>query len=100
MPQQEIFKKPDMDVREIDLDKVKLTFAEIIDKASGFQKEKYPKEETDKIIAILQNLEEFGNVWNITVITNSFKTLNMKVSAEDGRVLEHKLSSIFEFRKE
>ena len=100
MPQQEIFKKPDMEVNKIDLNKVRLTFAEIVDKASGFQKEKYPKEEANKIIAILQNLEEFGTVWNITFITNSFKTLNIKVNAENSKVLEHKLSSIFEFRKE
>lgn len=100
MPQAEVFKKPDMKVNKINLNKVKLTFAEIIDKASEFQKEKYPREKSDKIIAILQNLEEFGNIWNITSITKSLKTLNIKLNVEDGKVLEHKLSSIFEFRKE
>ena len=85
---------------KIDLNKVKLSFAEIIDLASEFQKEKYPKEESNKIIAILQNLEKFGNVWNLTFITESFKTLNIKVNTENGKIVEHKLSSIFEFRKE
>ncbi|MBL7054208.1 hypothetical protein ISS05_00455 [Candidatus Woesearchaeota archaeon] len=99
MPLEEIFKKPDMKVNKVDLDKVKLTFAEIVDKASEFQKEKYSKEVIDKVIAILQNLEELGNVWNMTFITKAFKTLNVKIDAENGKVLEHKLSSIFDFRK-
>ena len=100
MPQEEVFKKPDMKVNKIDLNKVKLTFAEIVDKAIEFQKENYPKEVVDKTIAILQNLEEFGNVWNITFITRSFNTLNIKMNAGNSKVLKHKLSSIFEFRKE
>jgi len=100
MPQQEVFKKPDMKVNKVELGKVKLSFAEIIDKASEFQKKEYPKEETNKTIAILQNLEKLGTVWNITFITRSFNTLNVKVSSENGKVLEHKLSSIFDLRKE
>ena len=100
MPQQEVFKKPEMKVNKVELEKVKLSFAEIMDKASEFQKKEYPKEDVNKTIAILQNLEEFGDVWNITFITRSFNTLNVKVNAEDGKVLEHKLSSIFDLRKE
>jgi len=100
MPHEEVFKKPDTKVNEIDLNKVKLTFAKIIDKASKFQKKKYSKEEASKIIVILQNLEGFGNVWNITFVTKAFNTLNMKLSVENGKVLEHKLSSVFDFRKE
>lgn len=99
-PQEEIFKKPDMKVNKVELGKVKLSFAEIIDKTSEFQKKEYPKEEANKIIAILQNLEKFGTVWNITFITKAFNTLNVKVNAEDGKVLEHKLSSIFDLRRE
>lgn len=100
MPQEEVFKKPDTKVNKIDLNEVKLTFAELIDKASEFQKKKYPKEESNNIIAILQNLKEFGNIWNLTFITKAFNTLNIKISAGNGKVLEHKLSSIFDFRKE
>lgn len=100
VPQQEIFKKPGTKVNKIDLNKVKLSFAEIIDKATQLQKEEYPKEVADKTITILQNLEEFRNIWNITFITKAFNTLNIKINAENGKILEHKLSSIFDFRKE
>jgi hypothetical protein len=99
LPQEEVFKKTDTKVNKVDLSKVTLTFSEIVDKATEFQKEKYPNEEADKIIAILQNLEEFGNIWNMTFITKRFNTLNIKISAGNGKVLEHKLSSIFDFRR-
>src|SRR3989344_2458059 len=53
-----------------------------------------------KTIAILQNIKELGNIWNITYVTEAFNTLNMRIDASTGKVLEHKLSSVFSFRKE
>lgn len=100
MPMDEVFKEPDSKVNKIELNKVKLTFSEVIDRATEFQKKKYPKEEANKIIAILQNLKGFGNIWNLTFITKTFNTLNIKVNAGNGKVLGYKLSSIFDLRKE
>lgn len=97
---EEIFKKEDMKVNEIQINKVKLTFDTAIEKASQFQQKNFPKDKSIKIIAILQNIHQFGNIWNITYITESFNTLNMKIDAENGNVLEHNLSSVFSFRKE
>lgn len=99
-PEEEIFKKEGMEVNRIQLDKVNLTFAGAISKAGEFQQKTYPKDKSIKTIAILQNIEKFGNVWNITYITEAFNTLNMKIDASNGRVLEHNLSSVFSFRKE
>ncbi len=45
-------------------------------------------------------MPEFGDIWNITYVTEAFNTLNMKIDAENGRVLEHNLASVFSFRKE
>ena len=100
MPMDDVFKEPGAKVNKVDLNKVKLTFSEVIDKAAEFQKKKYPKEEANKIIAILQNLKGFGNIWNLTFITKTFNTLNIKINAENGKVLGHKLSSIFDLRQE
>ncbi|MBI2652931.1 hypothetical protein HYX00_05695, partial [Candidatus Woesearchaeota archaeon] len=47
-----------------------------------------------------QNMAALGNIWNITYITEAFNTLNMKIDASNGKVLEHNLSSIFSFKKE
>ena len=96
----DVFKKPDISVNKINMEKLKLPFEKIFQKAEAFKGKNYPKETEEKIIVILQNLDSFGNIWNITYITKSFNTLNIKVNAENGEILQHKLSSIFAFRKE
>lgn len=97
-PEEEVFKKQDMKVKKIGLAKVKLDLDIILEKIKRFQKDKYSNEMPVKKIIILQNLEKLGNIWNITYVTKSFKTLNMKVNAENGEILQHKLSSIFSFK--
>lgn len=99
-PEEDVFKKEGMEVNEIKLEKVKIAFEDAVAKASDFQQKNFPKDKSTKTIAILQNVENLGNIWNITYITESFNTLNMKISAENGRIVEHSLSSIFDFRKE
>ncbi|MBI2542011.1 hypothetical protein HYV80_04845 [Candidatus Woesearchaeota archaeon] len=99
-PEEEIFKKEEMEINKVQLDKVNLTFDSAIAKADEFQQKTYPKDKSIKTIAILQNIEKLGNVWNITYITEAFNTLNMKIDASSGRVLEHNLSSVFSFRTE
>ena len=92
--EEEIFKKPDMEVRPIDIKKVPLPFEKILKKAEEFQKNKYPKESVSKTIVILQNLKEYGTIWNITYVTQSFKTLNIKISPENGKIIAHNLESL------
>jgi len=96
---EEVFKKPGMEVKPIDMEKAKLKFNEMIKKAEKFKKEEYPKEAISKTIAILQNLQDFGTVWNITFVTDSFKTLNLKINAENSKILHHNLESIMDFVK-
>ena len=99
-PEEELFKKEGMKVNEIQLDKVKMTFDDVIGKAYEFQQKNFPKDKGIKTIAILQNMQNLGNIWNITYITEAFNTLNMKIDASNSKVLEHNLSSILSFRKE
>jgi hypothetical protein len=99
-PEEEVFKKPSMKVNEINLEKIKLPLEQIMDKANEFKKKNYPNEIDQKIIVIVQNLEGFGDIWNITFITKAFNTLNIKISTEDGKILKHNLSSVFDFKKE
>ena len=68
-------------------------------KANEFQQSNFPKDRSIKTIAILQNLPEFGNIWNLTYVTEAFNTLNIKIDALNGQVLEHNLTSIFSFRQ-
>ena len=99
-PEEDVFKKEDMKVNEVQINKVKLTFDNAISKADEFQQKNYPKDKSIKTIAILQNITNLGNIWNITYVTEAFNTLNMKIDASNGKVLEHNLVSILSFRKE
>ncbi|MBI2655050.1 hypothetical protein HYX06_01355 [Candidatus Woesearchaeota archaeon] len=99
-PEEEVFKKEETKISGIDIDKIKITFDGAIAKANEFQSKNYPKDKSVKTIAILQNIASYGNVWNITYITESFNTLNMKIDASSGKVLEHNISSVFSFKKE
>jgi len=95
-PEEDIFKKGDMEVKKIDADKIKLELKNILSEAEKFQKGKYPKEIVIKKIIILQNLENLENVWNITFFTQSFNTLNIKIRADDGKIVEDTLTPLFE----
>ncbi len=97
--EEEVFKKPDTVVKQIDTGKIKISFKEILKKTEEFKKKEYPKELVSRTIAILQNLEEYGNIWNITYVMHSFKTLNMKVSSENGKIMHHSLDSLMDFIK-
>lgn len=99
-PEEEIFKKEETKVMRIQLEKVRLTLDNAIEKANEFQQKNFPKDKSIKSIAILQNISKLGNIWNITYITEAFNTLNMRIDASTGKILEHSLSSVFSFRKE
>ena len=97
--EEDIFKKPETEVKKEDIEKAKIPYTEILKKAEEFKKKKYPKELVNRTIAILQNLNEYGDIWNITYITHSFKTLNMKINAENGESIDHNLQSLMDFVK-
>ncbi len=92
-----VFKEPGKEILPLDRKTLKLNIEEIIEKLDAFQEKEYPKEKTLKTMVIVQNLQEFGNVWNITHVTNSYKALNVKLKCEDGSILKHKLSSFMDF---
>jgi len=95
--EEEIFKKSDMKITPIELDKIKLPFEKIMKKIEEFQKKTYPKELVDKKIVILQNLQEYGTVWNVTCVTHSLKTLNIKIRSDDGKIINHGINSLMDF---
>lgn len=96
-PEEDVFKKEETEVRAINLDYAKLNIDDVLKKAKEFQKSRYTNELPMRVILILQNLPGLGNIWNITYVTHTFKTLNMKVSSSSGKVLEHNLTSLVDF---
>ena len=86
-------------VKELLLDKLKINLDQALSIAEKLQKEKYKNDPPLKKILIIQNLD-IGQVWNITFVTATLKTLNVKVDSETGEVLEHKADSILDFAKQ
>ena len=97
--EEEVFKREETKVCEIEINKINLTFDNAIAKANEFQSKNFPKDKSIKTIVILQNIPNFGNMWNITYVTESFNTLNMKIDASNGKIVEHNFASVFSFRQ-
>ncbi|MEA3430132.1 MAG: hypothetical protein U9R08_02575 [Nanoarchaeota archaeon] len=93
----EVFKKPEDTVFELNLEKVKIDVEKVLDLIETYCKEKYNHETIIKTILIIQNLPKHGNVWNVTLITQSFNAINMKINSEDGKLLEDKCSSLLSY---
>ncbi|MBT7903250.1 hypothetical protein HN587_05285 [Candidatus Woesearchaeota archaeon] len=93
---QEIFKDPTHPILELDLSKINLEFEEAIGLASALQQEKYSADLPMKKFVILQHIKQ-GLVWNVTFMTQSLKTLNIKIDAESKEIVEHKATSMMDF---
>lgn len=92
-PESQIFKDKKK-VNKLDVEKVKIDMDKALEKSKKLQKEKYPQHMPSKEIVILQNLD-FGQVWNITYVTQTFKTLNIKVDSSSGQILKYELMDLF-----
>ncbi len=94
-PESEVLSK---DIRELDSTKVKITAEAAFRKSDETQKSKYAVHMPLKKIAILQN-SNGKQIWNITFVTKTFKTLNFQIDAATGEVLSDKILEIFKFDK-
>lgn len=92
---QEVFKDPQHKIKKLDMSKVSTGYEVAIELARDVQKTKYKEHAPIKEVVLLQNIKE-GQVWNITYVTKTFKTLNIKVSSEKDEVVSDKLIEIFQ----
>lgn len=95
LPESEIFKKPDAKIFKLNIEDVKVELIEALEKAKNFQEKDYPQEKPMKEIVILQKLD-IGQVYNITFVTQTFNTLNIKIDAKTGEIKSHKLMSLMD----
>ncbi len=95
--EQDVFKKPGEKVKCINLEDIKINFEKALEKAEQTRKKYYPNETVNKKIAILQNIKQ-GQLWNITFVTHSFKTINIKINALNGKLIKHEVVSLFDFK--
>ena len=97
--EKEAFKKPGDKILSLDASKVKVKREDAMEKAGKLLRETY-KTSAMKSFMILQNLKEYGQVYNITFITQSFSTLNVKINSETGEAVKHELASLMDYRRD
>ena len=98
IPDQEVFKS-EHKIAELVPARVKLSVKEALGIAEEYRKENYPKEVPAKSFFIIQVVEKHGQVFNITYFTHSLKTINIKLSTENGRVVHHSCEALVSFDK-
>ncbi len=91
-PESEVFKEAEK-VKALDLNKVKIDIDRAMEIAEEAREKDYKNEKKNKHIVILQNIKQ-GLLYNITFLTESFKTLNIKIDATNGSIISHNISSL------
>ncbi|MFH0875419.1 MAG: hypothetical protein V1859_05760 [archaeon] len=86
------------DVKKIDTTQIRITFMEAVVKTEHMQNQKYPAHTPQKRFAVLQYIQGIL-LWNITYVTTTFNTLNIKIDAVTGNIISDELISIFQVQK-
>jgi len=97
-PEEDVLQKEKKTVKKVDITKLKHDLADAVTIAYNLQQEEYAAESPKKIIAVLQTLNN-KQVWNITFLTQSYNTLNFKIRSDNLKVIEKKLSPLFQFQR-
>jgi hypothetical protein len=90
--------KRDEYIQKLDLEQLKVSREDADDICKKILKEYYPAELSSKAICLLQNLPEFGQVWNITIVTLALNVINIKIDAIDGKVLKHSKENLMNWK--
>jgi hypothetical protein len=99
MPPQEAFKEKNY-IEPLDIGKVKVSKDQAIAIVDKIIKENYKAESLSKMIILLQNLPEHGQIWNITIVTTTFSVINIKIDSKNGTVIKHSKESLIGWKKE
>jgi len=92
---EDIFSK-DEKVKELIMAEVKIDEKTALNSAINILNEKYKEKFIQKQVLVLQKIKD-QLLWNITFITDTFKVVNIKISATQGNEISSKLTNISEF---
>ncbi|MFC2134548.1 hypothetical protein ACFLTH_08020 [Bacteroidota bacterium] len=96
--EEEVFKKPEDRVKKLDMNNVKIDLEKAFEICEKLLEEKYKGEIINKTIAILQNLET--ELYNITLVCQSMNLINVKIDANNEKILHESRESIMGLKKE
>jgi len=93
-----LLKLPDTKILSLDETKFKLMVEEALEKAGAYQKEHHPKEIPLKLFVVAQNIATYGQIYNLTFVTQGMKTLNIKMDTNTGEIKFCELIPLFEMQ--
>lgn len=80
-------------VPPLEADEVEVSLDDALATAEKVRQDKYPKELVNKTIVILQTLEDVPT-WNLTLVTQAFSLINVRIDASSGEVRSQTIDSI------
>ena len=86
----DVFKKPDAKVEELDIHNVQVSPEKAVEVFSGNVDALFPGEKVGDGFLIVQCWQG-ASVWNFTFITKSLKFVNVKIGAQDGELVSHEV---------
>ncbi|MFT4304561.1 MAG: hypothetical protein ACMXX8_00580 [Candidatus Woesearchaeota archaeon] len=96
-PESEAYREKETHIEKLNLDDVKIDFVVLMNKIENLRKSKYKEHLPNKSFFILQNINN-ETIWNFTIIAKTLNIVNIKINANNGNVIEDKLTSIFDFK--
>ena len=90
--------KEENHIQKLDMAHLEVSMDDAIQISDNILKEYYSKEIIGKQIFLLQNLPEFGQVWNLTIVTLSFNVINIKIDAHSGKVIKHHKENLMNWK--
>ena len=92
----EVFKEQKKLVQPLILKDAVIDDIKALETANKILNEKYKGSTVFKSFMILQNIDAVGQVWNVTFVTNEFKTVNVKINSKLGECISHKIVSLIQ----
>jgi hypothetical protein len=90
-PEEEIFKKGNT-IHALDMKRLGVSVTRAMEICDELLKKKYPAQTITKRIILVQNLDL--QMYNVTMVSQSFQILNIKIDASAGDVISDNLQSI------
>lgn len=99
LEEEKIFREPNKRIHELDIKKVKINLEDAIETIKKICLESYSQHPIMKSIIILQNIKG-TNVYNVTLITQTFSAINIKMNSEDGSVVSKTITNLAAFGRQ
>jgi len=95
----EMVKAPDHHIMPVDITTVSLSWEQAQAIAQEFVLQTLSVPTTPTQIYILQRLPIVGTVWNVTMVSSDFKTVNVKIDASTGEIKLKSINSLLDMQQ-